>query len=309
MKITVAGAGAVGCFFGGTLAQAGHEVTFLSRGSHLAKMKQDGLYIKGDKQQFFVERSFTDEIQDLGSCELVLFCVKSNDTRNMAEKLKPFLSDQAFILTIQNGVENEEILKEIFSPERVLSAVTYVQAAVESPGIIRQQGRVKLVIGELESIGRSFEAVKLFQQAGIDSEHSENILFRKWSKLLWNATFNPLSAVSMARVGQILNDEQLRKTARGICAESVEVAIRLGFPFEKHSTIDKVFARAEYARDHQTSMLQDRLCGKSMEVEAMCGYLVRQGENHGISTPALQSIYSLLNFINQKNETSELIQI
>ncbi|WP_082234454.1 ketopantoate reductase family protein [Halobacillus massiliensis] len=301
MKIGIAGAGAVGCYFGGLLAKAGHEVTFLARGEHLRTMKADGLVIRGDTKEFDVETNFTDNPYDLSSCELLLFCVKSNDTKEMAELLKKSLQKDSLILTMQNGVENEEILQEVFSLNRLLSAVTYVQAAIEKPGVIRQQGRVKLLIGDLGDQHHSEGIVSLFQQADIETGWSENILYRKWSKLLWNATFNPLSAIAQAKVGQILEDQNLYETARQICLEAVEVAISKGFNFDKEKTINEVFFRAGYAKAHQTSMLQDRLNGKKMEVEAMCGYIVKEGKKLGISTPILQSIYSILNYINEKS--------
>ncbi|MBX0357624.1 ketopantoate reductase family protein [Halobacillus sp. Nhm2S1] len=300
MNIAVAGAGAVGCYFGGRLAKAGYDVTFLARGGHLAAMQENGLRIKEEAEEYIIESRFTDDIRDLSEADLVLFCVKSNDTKRMADALQPILKETAAVMTLQNGVENEEILEEVFGATRVLSAVTYVQSSVVSPGEIKQQGRVKLVIGSLSSQTELASIIDLLQAAGIDCGESSHIMSRKWNKLMWNATFNPLSAVSGARVGEILEDEQLYKTAKKICEEVVEVGIHKGLPIDPETTISKIFSRAEFAKQHQTSMLQDRLRGKPMEVEAMCGYIRRQGELLGVETPANQSIYSVLNYMNQK---------
>lgn len=301
MKIGVAGAGAVGCYFGGRLYVAGHEVTFLARGKHLHAMRQQGLAIQEEDQEYIVDGTFTEHVADLADADLVLFCVKSNDTKEMAEQLKAILKETAMVMTMQNGVDNEETLLDVFGADRILSAVTYIQAAVDPPGKIRQQGRVKLVIGDLGSSSDIVsDVVSLLQEAGVDTVPSENILSRKWNKLMWNATFNPLSALSGARVGEILDDDQLRKTAETICREVIDVAIHKGLPVDAESTVSQIFSRAEIARQHRTSMLQDRLRGKRMEVEAMCGYITKQGALYGLQTPAMQSIYSALNFVNQQ---------
>ncbi|SEH42428.1 ketopantoate reductase [Halobacillus karajensis] len=308
MNIGVAGAGAVGCYFGGRLSEAGHEVTFLARGEHLHAMSRQGLVIQEEERQFLVDGIFTDNVAAIGDVDLVLFCVKSNDTKEMAQQLKAVIKERTLVMTMQNGVDNEEILNDVFGADRVLSAVTYIQAAVDEPGKVSQQGRVKLVLGALDpSTDFAPAVVSLMQEAGVDTVQSKNIRVRKWNKLLWNATFNPLSAISGARVGEILDDDQLRKTAETICREVIDVAIHKGILVEPEATVSHIFSRAEMARQHRTSMLQDRLRGKRMEVEAMCGYITKQGALLGVQIPALQSIYSVLNFVNdQQNKTSVL---
>lgn len=302
MRIGIAGAGAVGCLFGGLLQQAGHHVTFLARGNHLEALKTNGLMIAGEGEVLHINRIFTDKISSLSECELILFCVKSNDTKSMAKQLLPFLKKNARILTMQNGVDNEELLCEIFGSHRVLSAATYVQAFLEAPGKVRQQGRVKLVIGELDNLTTKecLAVVQAFQQANIDTGQSHRILERKWKKLLWNITFNPLSAIVNARVGQVLDDEYLRKTAACIAKESIEVATHAGISIDFEETFSQIFKNAEHARTHQTSMLQDRLQGKRMEVEAICGFISRKGQTLSVPTPTINTVYRLLKFLDQQ---------
>ncbi|MEJ8765533.1 2-dehydropantoate 2-reductase [Oceanobacillus sp. HCA-5259] len=309
MKIGVVGAGAVGGFFGLLLQRAGNQVTFIARGPHLKAMQRDGLLIKRGTTSLSVNGRFSDDLQDLLDCELILFCIKSNDTEQMAKELLPILSEEANVLTLQNGVDNEMVLTQIFGKERTFSCATYIQAAVEQPGVIKQDGRVKLVIGELNysSTEKCSELVSIFQNAGIDAKHSRNILARKWKKLLWNITFNPLSAISTARVGDILDNEELRKTAEFICQEAIEVAIRTGIKLDREETVTAIFAGGERARAHNPSMLQDRLNGKPMEVEAICGYVVRKARELEVKVPTLQMSYSILNHLNQviSNEKKE----
>lgn len=304
IKISIVGAGAVGGFFGGLLQKAGHQVTFLARGKHLAAMKKNGLVIKQGDERLTVNAVFTDNLNDLSKSQLILFCVKSNDTKQLAKQLLPILNKNVKILTMQNGVDNEEVLSEIFGVDRVFSCATYIQSTIEEAGIIKQHGRVKLVIGEVDSWEREecSSIVSIFQEAGIDTKHGEKILENKWSKFLWNVTFNPLSAITKAKIGEILDDKDLRKTAESICSESIKVALELGVNLDYEKTIVNIFGNAEYARTHITSMLQDRLNGKTMEVESMCGYLVRKAEKLNMKIPTIQTLYSILNYINWKSK-------
>ncbi|MDQ0269788.1 ketopantoate reductase family protein [Cytobacillus purgationiresistens] len=299
MKIGVAGAGAVGSFFGGLLAKKGNEVTFLARGQHLKVMQEQFLTILKGEEKLLVKGTFTDHMPDLADADVVLFCVKSTDTIEMAKQLGSILKKDAIILTMQNGVDNEEVLSNLFGENRMLSAATYVQAALEKPGIVKQSGSFHLMIGELSSEGKDIceEVVQLFNAAGVDARYAPHILETKWSKLLWNATFNPLSAISGARIGEILDHVHLRRTAEMVCKEAIDVAIAKGLNIDSEKMMLTIFDRAEFARTHQTSMLQDRIKGKKMEVESMCGFIVKQAGAMSIHTPTLDAVYSVLKFI------------
>ncbi|GAB3055394.1 ketopantoate reductase family protein [Virgibacillus ainsalahensis] len=303
MKIGVAGAGAVGSFFGGLLRQGGHDVTFLARGRNLETLQEQGLFIKGEKEDLHIEGKFTGDPLELAASDLVLFCVKSNDTGQMGRQLHSVLREEAHVLTLQNGVDNEEVLQEIFGSERVLSAATYVQAFMDSPGLVRQQGRVKLVMGALDSRTekKAESMANLLFSSGIDTSYTGNILEKKWRKLLWNITFNPLSAAAEARVGEVLDSHELRHSAESICREALATAVAAGIEMDRDQAFSTIFSNAALAREHRTSMLQDRLQGKQMEVESMCGYVVKKARELGVPVPALETIYHLLIFINDRN--------
>ncbi|WP_200416073.1 ketopantoate reductase family protein [Virgibacillus salexigens] len=301
MRIGIAGAGAVGSYFGAILHFAGHDVTFLARGKHFQAMKQAGLRMIKGEEEFLVDATFTDKINELSECELVLFCVKSNDTEAMASQLKLVLPSNCLIVTMQNGVENEQLLGTIFDHDRILSTAAYIQAAIDEPGKVTQKGRVKLVIGELHSSAKAscLEINQLFQAAGIDSVYAQSIMENKWRKLIWNVTFNPLSAILNANVGEILANEELRYTASLICQEAIDVAERLKIELKNNRTVESVLRKAERAKKHHTSMLQDRRKGKPMEVEAMCGYIVRKGLEINVPTPNIQVVYSILTYMDK----------
>ncbi|RKQ35759.1 ketopantoate reductase family protein [Oceanobacillus halophilus] len=309
MRIGIVGAGAVGSFFGALLEKGGHQVTFLARGKHLEMMQKKGLRIKKENDSFTVQSTFTDNPKQLENAELILFCVKSNDTEVMAKKLFPILNSNAFIMTMQNGVNNEETLRKIFGVGRTFSCATYIQSSIIEPGVVKQQGRVALVIGELDNCAsvQCSQIVTSFQRAGIDTKHTSNILEKKWRKFLFNITFNPLSAITTASIGDILDDKDLRKTAESVCKEAMEVASKIGISIDMNQTIETIFNNGERARGHRTSMLQDRLSGKQMEVESMCGYTMRKAENLNISVPTIQSFYSILTYLNKQQSLQNKI--
>lgn len=303
MKVGVAGAGAVGCLFGGILANADYDVTFLARGKHLAAMQKKGLTLEGPARSFEkIDKQFTDDISDLADSDIVFFCFKSNDTKKMGEELKRHLKSETVIITLQNGVDNEEVLCDIFGRERVISAATYVQAKIQEPGLVRQEGRIMLVIGGLHySLDNTCQTVvEMFDNADLEIKQTDQIMERKWKKLLWNVTFNPLSALMSVRVGEILADNNLSKTASLVCKESINVAKQFNIELDKEKTVEKVFHNATYAEKHRTSMLQDRLNEKEMEIESMCGYIIKKGKEFNVATPTLETIYHLLTFINKQ---------
>jgi 2-dehydropantoate 2-reductase len=301
MKIGVAGTGAVGGYFGGILSQAGNEVIFLARGKNLVALKDKGLTIERETETVNVRDTFTDCYESLSDIDLLLFAVKSTATRDVAEKLLPFLKNDCLILIMQNGVDNEEILTSIFGVERIVSAATYIQAIVPESGVVKQIGVApRLVIGALDNrlIEKVNQISSLLNTANIETFTSSNILEIKWKKLLWNVSFNPLTALIESNVGAIFDDEGLNATALQICKEAISVARKLGLSIEENS-YEKIMAQGQLARNHKTSMLQDKLSGKQMEIESICGYIVKKSKEVEVDTPVLETIYRLLTYQNK----------
>lgn len=298
MKIGVVGSGAVGGYFGSYLSKAGHEVTFLARGENLETMKRNGgISVESIEGDFTATGTFTDRYDSLSDSDLILFCVKATATKEVATQLATILKKDTYILTLQNGVDNEEVLRELFGVERILSAATYIQAYMKEPGVVKQiENPTKLVIGAITSEGDLpivKEVSTIMNSAGIICHVSSNILKVKWKKLLWNVTFNPLSALVEGKVGDILDDDGLRITAERVCREAISVARKMGIPLED-TLASQLIEKSEPARHHETSMLQDKRNGKPMEIESICGYVVRKGKELGVDTPVIETIYSLL---------------
>lgn len=301
MKIGIAGAGAVGCVYGAALAKAGYDVRFLARGPHLAAMQEDGLQMKTDDETYVIDGTFTDDFTTFRDVDLILFTVKSHDTEEMAEALQPVVKEDALMLTLQNGVDNETKLVEFFGKKRVLSAATFIQGNVTAPGVAELVGPTKMVLGALddELTKAAQEITKIFQEAEIDAHFTDDIMEEKWRKFLWNITFNPLTALMEVRVGELLHNEQLYAVAEDIFLESLAVAQALEIDLDEADMRQAVFERNAGAEGHQTSMLQDRQRGRKMEVESLSGYIVRMGKKLNLETPVNKTIYHLLRYINE----------
>ncbi|MEH7336539.1 ketopantoate reductase family protein [Neobacillus drentensis] len=302
MKIGVAGTGAVGGYFGGLLQKAGHEVVFLARGTTLERMQEKGLAIESEVERFTVDGVFTNQYESFSDIDLLLFCVKSTSTTEVATKFLPLLKESSLIMTFQNGVDNEEILADIFGEKRILSCATYIQAIVTETGAVKQIGvPPRLLIGALDN--RLSEEVNeiaaQFNAANIDTFTTNNILEIKWKKLLWNVTFNPITALIESKVGAVFENEGLYSSAEKICKEGIAVARALGFAIDE-DFYETIFAQGNLARNHHTSMLQDKLKGKTLELESIAGYIVKKGKELKVETPVLETIYHLLNYQTNK---------
>jgi 2-dehydropantoate 2-reductase len=298
MRIGIAGTGAVGGYIGGLLCKAGNEVVFLARGNNLKTLREKGLTIDSEVEKFTISETFTDQYEAFSDVDLLLFCVKSTATNEVAKKLKPILKEECFILTLQNGVDNEEILSAEFGENRILSAATYIQAAVKEPGVVTQIGvSPRLIFGALDNSLKEKvnEISSLFNSASIVTNTSSKILEMKWKKLIWNVTFNPLTALIESQIGAIYDDKGLNQIATNICKEGIAVARKLGFTIEDNY-FEQIMAQGHMARNHHTSMLQDRLGGKRMELESICGYIVKKGKQVKVDTPVLETIYHILSY-------------
>jgi 2-dehydropantoate 2-reductase len=303
MKIGVAGTGAVGGYFGGLLQKSGHEVTFLARGKNLVKMQEKGLLIESEAGNIQVGGTFTQSYEALSDIDLLLFCVKSTSTKEVAVELQPILKRDCLIMTLQNGVDNEEILSSIFGAERIISVATYIQATLKEPGVVKQIGVApRLVMGGLDTglAEKVTEIAGMFNAAGIESFNTSHVLDIKWKKLLWNVTFNPLTALVEEKVSAIFDNEGLHQTAISICNEAIAVARNMGIALDE-DFYKTIMAQGQFARDHHTSMLQDKLNGKAMELESICGYIVKKGKELGVGTPVLETVYHLLAYQDMKN--------
>lgn len=196
MKILIMGTGAVGSFYGGKLARAGHKVIFVARGENLSALRQKGLSLQSIQGDFHLDHvDATDQPASAGVCDLVLVCVKSYDSMQAAQLLRPVVGPETVILSLQNGVENEDLFAHIFGTPHVMGGMAYIGAELTKPGVVIHSAAGHIVFGELsgERTARAERLQQLFLAAGISAQLSTNIMTVLWDKLVWNTAFNAIT--------------------------------------------------------------------------------------------------------------------
>ncbi len=296
MKIAVLGTGAVGSYFGAKLARAGLDVTFISRGEGLKALREKGLKVKSFQGDFELAHvKATENPGEIGPVDLLLFCIKSYDTESALQQALPMIGGKALVLSLQNGVDNTEKIGAVIGNDRVFPAVVSIGAEMESPGVMRHTSLGRIEFGRADGkLTAEVKAVEeLFKKAEVDVRVSENIVKAQWKKLIWNAAFNPVSVLTGATLGQMLECPETRDLLHGMMVEGAAVAEKLGFPMEP-DFIEKNMKLHPSLREFKTSMLQDYLKGKKIELEAIGGIVPKKGKSLGVLTPVSGSVYALL---------------
>ncbi len=299
MKILVMGAGAVGGYFGARLRASGEDVVLCARGENLRAIRERGLDIASIRGDLRIDAAATDKPRDFAPYDLILFCVKAYDTDAAADALSGCLKPDGAILTIQNGVENEARLAEIFGREAVMGGNARVGVEMVAPGKIVHMSTGDIDFGELD--GRETDRVRaiaeVFRRAGILGQVSADIVTARWDKLIWNGALNTVTTLTRRRVGEILDDAEGLKLLRTMMREIVKVARAEG-ALISDDRIDAYIAHSlENLRALKTSTQQDLERGKALEYEALSGAVVRAARRHGLSVPAVEAIYALLRLL------------
>ncbi|HEY3305812.1 MAG TPA: 2-dehydropantoate 2-reductase [Candidatus Binatia bacterium] len=301
MRIAVMGAGAVGGYFGARLAAAGQNVAFIARGSHLDAMRKEGLKVKSIQGDLHIRALFTSDPSEIGSVDLVLFCVKSFDTEDAAVKLAPMIGEKTVVLSLQNGIDNPDKIAARWGKARVLAAVVYLGAAVAAPGKLEHRAGGRIVLGDLD--GQTSETAKRVEQvlsgAEIPCALSSEIRKVMWTKLVWNAPFCAISCLARANVREILESDSLKKLAAD-CMEEVREAARSAGIELAPSVIEETFAFSKTLGNFKPSMLQDLEARKPLEYEALNGIVVRLLREKGKKAPINEAAYAVLKFLDQR---------
>ena len=292
MKIAVMGAGAVGCYYGGMLARAGQPVTLIGRPSHVEAIRRDGLLLDTRSFKVRVPMEASTEASAVQGAGLVLFCVKSTDTERTAAELKPHLSPDAIVLTLQNGVDNAERLGALL-PQEVAPAVVYVATEMAGPGHVRHHGRGELVIAPSS---RSAEIAGMFTQAGMPTQVSDHVIGALWMKLILNCAYNALSAIAQLPYGRVVQGEGVEGVMRDVVQECLAVAQARGVSVPGDAW-QAVAGLVQTMPTQYSSTAQDLARGKRTEIDHLNGYVVRQGASLGVPTPVNRTLHALVRLI------------
>lgn len=292
MKILVYGAGAIGSFFGGLLSDK-NEVILVGRAPHVHAINQSGLRISGLVEKVVYPRACTD-LSDLEEQDIVIVTVKAYDTMKAAEAIAGIVGKETTIVSIQNGLNNISILDEKFG-DRVIGGVTSIGVTHISPGQIRLAGKGDTIFGSLrKNLERLRIIVEIFNQSGIESRPTENIIGEIWLKVIVNSSINPITAIVRKKNECIMIEPELRDLAREICEEATVVARTSGIMLPLADPFQRVIEVVSATKENFSSMLQDIERGKKTEIDEITGAIVNQAKKIGIKVPINETIWRLV---------------
>lgn len=294
MQFAVVGAGAVGCYFGGMLARAGHTVSLIGRPLHVDAIKANGLMLDTQTFKERVHPQASINAAAVGNADVVLFCVKSTDTVTTAAQIGPHLRPSAVLLSLQNGVENAALLSASL-PQQVIPAVVYVATEMAGPGHVKHNGRGELVMGDAVD---SKKIAALMALSGIPVQVSDNVLGALWAKLIVNCAYNALSAIAQMPYGRLVQSEGVEILMEEVVRECLAVA-QAGDIIVPGDSLHNVRRIAQTMADQYSSTAQDVARGKPTEIDYLNGYVCRQGKQLGVATPVNHALTTLVKLMTQ----------
>ncbi|WP_217914132.1 ketopantoate reductase family protein [Miltoncostaea marina] len=289
------GAGAVGTYYGALLARAGHDVTLVARGAHLAALRRRGAAIvrEPDGTRWEAPARAAGSPGAAPAPDLAIVATKSHHTAAAAEALAAALPAGAPVLSLQNGVENVGRLAAALGAGRVLGGIAFVGVRVAEPGVVDHEAEGWVRIGDPAGATPLARRVHELVAPAWDVRLSEDIVHEQWRKLLWNAGFNAICAVTGATAGQALATPASRALVREAMEEVVAVAAAGGVVLTPDE-VDEMAAFNEQLRDYRPSTARDLDAGKRLERDALCGFLAREGAARGVATPVNRVLDGLL---------------
>lgn len=298
MKIGIIGTGAVGGYFGAKLVKAGYNITFIGTKTSTEIIKEQGFHIKSMHGDIKIDNpKIYYEFERIQDADIILLCTKAYDTEGIAKALKNKISNKPIIISLQNGVENEQILASVFGEERIIAASIYLSAASVSPGIIEHGGSGRIILGEMnrEITPRLKELEQLFLKAEIPTSTSSNLLKDMWKKLIVNSAYNGITAI----IGKSLKDIHIVKEAKqaylDVLKEGQTIANTEGIGITDDE-IEQIFdmLNQEVFINFKSSTLQDIEKGKPAEIDSIQGAIMKTAKKHGLKAPLNNLIYSLI---------------
>jgi 2-dehydropantoate 2-reductase len=313
MKIAVVGCGALGSYYGAKLCHAGQDVHFLLR-SDFEAVRRNGVTVRGVNEDFNVRPKCARTPEEIAPSDLVIIGLKTTANDQFPKLLPPLVGKTTAVLTLQNGLGNEEQLARLFPPEQIMGGLCFVCLNRLEPGVIRHMDHGLIRLGEFQRPPqpRTHEITRLFQTAGVKCNIAENLALAHWEKLVWNIPFNGLGVASAAGyevvsnargpvsgVGECLTTDKLladarwEKLVRELMLEIIAAAGALGF------AIPALFAEKQIERTrtmgaYQPSTLVDFECGRPLELESLFLEPLRQAQRAGVAVPRMEALGRVL---------------
>ena len=303
-RVAVMGAGAVGSFYGAMLARAGHRVTLIGRPAHVQAIQRDGLRLEMGGTTHTVPLQASEDVAALRGAELVLCCVKSGDTEAAALQMAPHLDASAWVMSLQNGVDNAETLARVL-PCRVIPTVVYVAVALGGPGVVRHFGRGDLAVGAMPGGTQSSvpewptlqALVDLFGGAQVPLRIVPDVAVELWTKLLVNCAYNAISALAQMPYARLAAQPQVVELQERVLQEVIAVAAASGVTLPLQASRDAVAKIAVGMPQQLSSTAQDMARRKPSEIDHLNGFVVRRGRELGVPTPVNQTLHALMKLV------------
>ena len=317
-RVCVFGAGAVGCYFGARLAQAGAEVTLVGRGPHVDAIREHGLILESAGTRAVIQVQANTSPDAAREADLVLFCVKSRDTDLGARTLAPLLRPGAVVVSLQNGVDNVARMREAAGLD-ALAAVVYVACSMSGPGQVRHAGRGDLILGAVAGgtggtgrmggmggMGRTDDATiariaACFERAGVPCPVSADVRVDLWVKLVMNCVFNAISALGRSNYARLVDDPLVREVMRDVIVECEAVARADGVPLTNGDELHAAAMRLGAAMAQATSSTaQDLAAGRPTEIDSLNGYIARRGAALTVPVPVNRALQALVRLVESR---------
>ena len=303
-RVAVMGAGAVGSFYGAMLARAGHRVTLIGRPAHVQAIQRDGLRLEMGGTTHTVPLQASEDVAALRGAELVLCCVKSGDTEAAALQMAPHVDASAWVMSLQNGVDNAETLARLL-PCRVIPTVVYVAVALGGPGVVRHFGRGDLAVGAMPGGTQSSvpewptlqALVDLFGGAQVPLRIVPDVAVELWTKLLVNCAYNAISALAQMPYARLAAQPQVVELQERVLQEVIAVAAASGVTLPLQASRDAVAKIAVGMPQQLSSTAQDMARRKPSEIDHLNGFVVRRGRKLGVPTPVNQTLHALVKLV------------
>jgi len=321
VRLAILGAGAIGGFLGAHLARAGADVVLIARGPHLDAMKESGLRVIDAEGDWTVRANATDDFAAMRDADVVFVTLKAQSLPSLAERIASNLGAETAVVSAQNGIpwwyfqrhggELEGLhlesvdpggrIARAIDPTRVIGCVVYPATSLVSPGVVRHLEGDRFSLGELDGSQspRCVEISRVLVGSGLKAPVQTRIRSELWLKLLGNAVFNPLSALTRATLGEMAGSPLVATVVRGAMEEVDAVARRVGVKVQV--SIDQRVKGAARVGDHKTSMLQDLEAGRPMEIDALTGSVVELGDRLRVPVPHLRTLYAAVRLLQATN--------
>lgn len=302
--VLIMGAGAVGGYIGAKIFQNGAaDVTLVARGDHFKAIQKHGLMVSTSEDESALPVPVVDRPETITvPPDLIIIAVKTKDTEQAVSRIKPIISPNTQVLTIQNGLGNYDYVSNELGKEQVIRGFCRIGTEIVSPGHIHYSSMGDITIGEEDGSNseRCDMVQSIFTNAGIACEIADNILKRSWRKMIWNTVFNCLSGLTLTTLDAIYQTSQAHRLALDLAGELQQIARADNVEFSDEE-ITRLIENSARLGQFRTSTYQDRLKNKPLEYDAFCGYACRKAEQHGLQVPKLQTIDALFRLHDQQH--------